>query len=142
MSDRRLSVRIDPKLHKLLRKRAKASGRSESEIVRSSLQKELGATKPRRTLYDALNESGYIGSISGGPPDLSTNKKYMEGFGEWDDNVHRSRKSHRKVVQVNSQPSCLALLLAKTRFVGSAKGLPPDTSTNPMYMEGFGKDPE
>src|SRR6185312_14995517 len=103
MSDRRLSVRIDPKLHKLLRKTAKASGR---------------------------------------PSDLSTNKKYMEGFGEWDHDVHRSRKSHRKLVPGNSQPSCLALLLAKTRFVGSAKGLPPDTSTNPAYMEGFGKDPE
>ena|SRR6185312_7298643 len=95
MSDKRLSVRITPKLHKLLRKRAKASGKSESEIIRSTLEKELGAEKPQRTLYDVLNDIGFIGSIPNGPPDLSTNKKYMEGFGEWDNDAHRRRPAGR-----------------------------------------------
>ena len=34
-----------------------------------------------RTLYDALAEDGAIGCIKGGPADMSTNPKYMEGFG-------------------------------------------------------------
>lgn len=37
--------------------------------------------EPPRTLYDALNARGLIGCIDG-PPDLSTNPKYMEGFGQ------------------------------------------------------------
>lgn len=35
-----------------------------------------------QTLFDVLNEVGWIGSIKDGPPDLSTNPKYMEGFGK------------------------------------------------------------
>jgi predicted DNA-binding antitoxin AbrB/MazE fold protein len=35
-----------------------------------------------KTLFDMLNEVGLIGSIKDGPPDLSTNPKYMEGFGK------------------------------------------------------------
>ncbi len=35
-----------------------------------------------KTLYDLLNEAGWIGSIKDGPADLSTNPKYMEGFGK------------------------------------------------------------
>ena len=34
-----------------------------------------------RTLYDAMAEDGAIGCIKGGPTDVSTNQKYMEGFG-------------------------------------------------------------
>lgn len=34
-----------------------------------------------RTLYDALNDRGLVGFINDGPSDLSTNPKYMEGFG-------------------------------------------------------------
>jgi hypothetical protein len=34
-----------------------------------------------KSLYDALNERGMIGSMTDGPGDLSTNPKYMKGFG-------------------------------------------------------------
>jgi len=34
------------------------------------------------SLCDKLARKGLIGCLSGGPPDLSTNPKYMEGFGE------------------------------------------------------------
>lgn len=34
------------------------------------------------SLYDRLARDGLIGSIEGCPSDLSTNPKYMEGFGE------------------------------------------------------------
>lgn len=33
------------------------------------------------TLYDAMNERGLIGFMEDAPPNLSTNPKYMEGFG-------------------------------------------------------------
>lgn len=36
------------------------------------------------TAYDALVATGLLGCVTGGPPDLSTNPKYMEGFGEHD----------------------------------------------------------
>jgi predicted DNA-binding antitoxin AbrB/MazE fold protein len=35
-----------------------------------------------KTLFDVLNEAGWIGSIKDGPTDMSTNPKYMEGFGK------------------------------------------------------------
>lgn len=36
---------------------------------------------PERFISFAEAAAKYIGSVKGGPPDLSTNKKYMEGFG-------------------------------------------------------------
>lgn len=35
-----------------------------------------------RTLFDAFNDHGMIGSITDAPEDWSTNPKYMEGFGK------------------------------------------------------------
>ena len=35
-----------------------------------------------RSLYDALNVDGMIGSIVDAPPDLGTNPRHMEGFGQ------------------------------------------------------------
>lgn len=39
---------------------------------------------PSKSVYESLLEAGFIGCITDGPPDLSTNPKYMEGFGESD----------------------------------------------------------
>jgi hypothetical protein len=36
------------------------------------------------SLYERLARKGLIGCLTGGPPDLSTNPDYMEGFGESD----------------------------------------------------------
>lgn len=38
-----------------------------------------GATE---TPYEILSRHGLIGCIEGTPPDLSTNKKYMQGYGQ------------------------------------------------------------
>ncbi len=35
-----------------------------------------------KSLYDALKDRGIIGSITDAPPDLGTNPRYMEGFGQ------------------------------------------------------------
>ena len=39
-----------------------------------------GATQ--KSIYDVMLEDGLIGILKDTPPDLSTNPKYMEGFGE------------------------------------------------------------
>ncbi len=36
------------------------------------------------TVHEALVATGLLGCVSDGPSDLSTNPKYMEGFGEHD----------------------------------------------------------
>lgn len=42
------------------------------------------SSEPREedSAYDAFKRAGLIGCIKDGPSDLSTNPKYMEGFGE------------------------------------------------------------
>jgi len=44
-----------------------------------------GGSNEQESLYDALKRDGLIGCIKGGPSDLSTNPKYMEGFGRDND---------------------------------------------------------
>ncbi|HVH88411.1 MAG TPA: hypothetical protein VM912_16950 [Terriglobales bacterium] len=54
-----------------------------------------------------------------------------------------ARKAVEAELMVSDQrPSRLELLLRHTNFIGSAKGLPPDSSTNAAYFEGFGVNSE
>ncbi len=49
------------------------------------LSRLLPGKKPTangESLYDSLQRRGLIGCIEGDPTDLSTNPKYMEGFGQ------------------------------------------------------------
>ena len=50
----------------------------------SSLMPPVPPTNGQETVYDAMVRLGLLGCLKGGPPDLSTNPKYMEGFGESD----------------------------------------------------------
>jgi hypothetical protein len=52
----------------------RANGGSEATNSLSSGTEE--------TLFDRLTRKNLIGTIEGGPRDLSTNPKHMEGFGE------------------------------------------------------------
>jgi len=47
-------------------------------------QEDAPQEKPanERSFYDAAKSAGLIGKYDDYPPDLSTNPKYMEGFGE------------------------------------------------------------
>ena len=100
MSDTRLTIRIGSRLRTELRKRAKLERKTESDIVRSLIERELAFQRPRvhkkRTFYDALLESGLIGSAPDAPSDLSTNKEYMKGFGEWDSDAYREKAARSK----------------------------------------------
>jgi hypothetical protein len=60
----------------------------EHEQVRLSIEQASGGQSAPTsaagagTLHDALAVAGLLGCIDDGPTDLSTNPKYMEGFGE------------------------------------------------------------
>jgi hypothetical protein len=53
---------------RLVQELTKSAGRGEEAKV--------------RTLFDAFSEHGLVGFMTDGPTDLSTNPKYMEGFGQ------------------------------------------------------------
>ena len=82
MSTTRISVRLDRTLRAKIRKQARAKGKKEAELIREALVKEFDAAPRAKTCYELGMELGLIGSSDGLPADLSTNPKYMEGFGE------------------------------------------------------------
>ena len=82
MSTTRISVRLDRTLRAKIRKQARAKGKKEAELIREALVKEFDAAPRVKTAYELGMELGIFGSIEGAPADLSTNPKYMEGFGE------------------------------------------------------------
>ena len=78
MNSERLTIRISDDLRNRVKQRAKAAGTDESEIVRLALEQYV---TPPMSAYEAFRKAGLIGIVKGGPKDLSTNKKHMEGFG-------------------------------------------------------------
>jgi hypothetical protein len=82
-------VRLDDEIQADLEGLAKHLGVSQSEVMREGirLMKEKHKPQPRKKLIG-------VGMFSSGLTDLSTNPKYMEGFGR--DNVHFSTKRHAK----------------------------------------------
>ena len=81
MSTARITIRIDDALRERLDSAAAAAGKTESEIVRDALEQYIDRNQPETTCYDVFKKAGVIGCVKGGPKDLSTNPKYMEGFG-------------------------------------------------------------
>jgi len=58
----------------------RATGHSDSELVRRGLKLVAAEVKRPRSALDLAGAS--VGCLKGGPRDLSTNPKYMDGFGE------------------------------------------------------------
>jgi predicted DNA-binding antitoxin AbrB/MazE fold protein len=58
---------------------------AEHQHVRVSVSSDAGSNLPTsdagESFYDAASRLGFIGCVKGAPSDLSTNKKYLEGFG-------------------------------------------------------------
>ena len=53
------------------------------EFLKNKQHKTFYDEQPEESGVSFLEAAGkYIGCLKGGPPDLSTNKVYMEGFGE------------------------------------------------------------
>ena len=73
-----LSIRIDSELMQSLEAEACRARTSKGEVVRDAIRQRL-KKKHKPSAFDAM--SNLCGIISG-PPDLSTNKKYMANFGK------------------------------------------------------------
>ena len=72
-----------------LARTAERTGKPWEEVFAEALrsyrcQPSRNETGQDESLYHSLERHGLIGCIKGGPPDLSTNPKFMEGFGESD----------------------------------------------------------
>ena len=77
----RINVRVNARLKQQLEAEAREKGVSPSDIVRQALEEHLQQRTPRESAYDLAKRAGLIGIFKGGPSDLSTNPKHMEGFG-------------------------------------------------------------
>lgn len=58
----------------------RATGSSESELVRRGLRLVAAAERRHRSALDLAGAS--VGRFKNGPADLSANRKHLEGFGE------------------------------------------------------------
>jgi metal-responsive CopG/Arc/MetJ family transcriptional regulator len=82
MASTRITVRVTEALTARLRKRSRDKGTTESELVREALENYLGHSGGERSAYDLAEEAGIIGSARNEPKDLSTNPRYLKGFGK------------------------------------------------------------
>jgi predicted DNA-binding protein len=77
----RLSIRVDPELHRGVEAYAKHTGQSASDVIREAVDRHIRARRKGESAYDLARRLGIIGSAKGLPRDLSTNPRHMEGFG-------------------------------------------------------------
>ncbi len=79
-----ISLKLPVGLHAKLDRAAKQRKQSKSNLVRAALEQFLNgreASKPERKI-SALELAGDLVGCVAGPGDLSTNPKYLEGFGK------------------------------------------------------------
>ena len=81
----RLTLRLPNKLNQRLTLAARRSGRTPARFVREAVEARLaGEDLPavgKQSLYDLTRD--LCGSIRGGPRDLASNKKHLDGYGSW-----------------------------------------------------------
>jgi hypothetical protein len=70
-------ARLDEETHELLRELSRATGESESELIRRGLQ-VLAQTVPRRRKSRIIG----LGKFASGVQDLGSNKKHLSKFGK------------------------------------------------------------
>jgi predicted DNA-binding protein len=78
----RISIRLTADLRRRIEAAAAKSGKGESAIIREALERQLPAARPAQSAYDLAVKAGIIGIARGNPPDLSTNPRHLDGFGE------------------------------------------------------------
>jgi hypothetical protein len=81
MPDKRISVRLGPRLDAHLRRRAAHDRKTESALVREALESYLLTESTEPSAYDIACRTGMIGRAKRFPKDLSTNPKYLSGLG-------------------------------------------------------------
>ena len=77
-----IAVRVPKSLNTRLEGQAKRDRTSKSALIRQVLESHLEARKGRKRLTTLDMVGHLIGSLKGGPPDLSSNPKHLEGFGK------------------------------------------------------------
>jgi hypothetical protein len=88
-----ITFKISPRTGAELKEAATSKRVSTSKYVRDLVESDLrrGKKKPFKSALKAMLDLGIVGCFEG-PSDLSTNPKYMEGYGQ--DN-HRRRPARR-----------------------------------------------
>ena len=83
--NRRLS--LDADLERRIEAFARATESTPSDVVRKAFEEYEANHNGARagaadeSAYEAFKRAGIIGCVKGGPSDLSTNPKYLEGLG-------------------------------------------------------------
>lgn len=82
MQTETLAIRISKAERDAIRRRAKKEKTSQGNLVRRALRAYGVTPEPEKAKsgYDVIKH--LIGSCKGGPSDLATNPKHMEGFGQ------------------------------------------------------------
>jgi hypothetical protein len=77
-----ITCKIPEDLNERLEAEASRKMLSKSALVREALERSLKrpAQGPRQTAFDRVKD--LAGIIKDGPADMSTNPKYMDGFGQ------------------------------------------------------------
>ena len=73
-------ARLRPRERALLKSLRDTTGQSDSELVRRGLILVAHQERERRSALDLVAESA--GRFEHGPPDLSMNRRHLDGFGE------------------------------------------------------------
>jgi len=76
-----ISLKLPERLLRRLESAARERGESKSELVRTALEQMLNGAGTGKGPVSALDLAGDLVGCGEGPGDLSTNPKYMEGFG-------------------------------------------------------------
>ncbi len=78
-----LTLKIPESMAAELAAKAKRLSTSKSAVTRNALDKYLHESSDggEPSAYDVAMALGVIGAIKDGPSDMSTNRKYMKGYG-------------------------------------------------------------
>jgi hypothetical protein len=77
-----LTLKISPQLEGALEKASKAAHVSKSELVRRAIT-AYTSRQEQTPFFSALEQAGdLVGCFSGGPKDLSSNPRHLDGFGK------------------------------------------------------------
>lgn len=82
MASNRITVRVPKPLEALLRHRSRSRGQTPSDVVREALETYLGRGSQSLSAYDLAQNAGVIGCATRAPRDLSSNRRYFDGFGK------------------------------------------------------------
>ena len=77
-----LSLNLPEQLDAQLAEAAEKRGTSKVELIYEAVKEYLSLRQPPPPDSFAALAAKFIGCVDDGPPDLSTNPKYMEGFGK------------------------------------------------------------